>query len=197
MTKRQKRISFRLEVQQPKLFLNIIRAGILVFLCFSAMGLKAQNVVKGTVSSGDSVLVGATVALKGSQSSTQTDEQGRFQINAPENGTLIISSVGYVTKNVAAKGSNISVRLESFASNLNDVVVVGYGTQRKSDVTGAVSSIKMKDIQKTPSPRLDDAIQGRTAGVEVQHNDASPNAAISIRVRGINSINGGNDPLVV
>ena len=181
----------------PKANFSSLRLAFILFLCSLSLGLKAQTLVKGSVFSGDSAVAGASILVKESRVSTITNSQGLFQINVPANGTLVVSSVGYLQKEVKVTGTDLTIQLERIASNLNDVVVIGYGTQRKSDVTGAVSSIKMKDIEKTPSPRIDDAIQGRSVGVDVQRNDASPNSSISIRIRGINSINGGNDPLVV
>jgi TonB-linked SusC/RagA family outer membrane protein len=191
---------FNLSSQQPltALRLTSLKAGLAVLLCFFVMGLKAQSPIQGTVTSADSALEGATVTLKGTNISTSTNASGHFQINAPVRGVLVISYIGFTSKEVEIKGnSSLNIRLDNGSAQLNDIVVVGYGTQRKSDVTGSVSSVKLRDIEKTPSSRIDDALQGRSAGVSIQHTDASPNSTISIRIRGINSINGGNNPLVV
>jgi TonB-linked SusC/RagA family outer membrane protein len=185
--------------QMIHLLLNYApRAALALLFCCTLTSLKAQTPVRGTVTGADSLLEGATVTLKGTSTSVQTDAAGHFQINAPLNSTLVITYIGYGTKEVVVRSSGpLAIRLENKNAQLNDIVVVGYGTQKKSDVTGSVSTVKMKDIAKTPSSRIDDALQGRSAGVNIQHTDASPNSAISIRIRGVNSINGGNDPLVV
>jgi TonB-dependent starch-binding outer membrane protein SusC len=191
---------FNLSLEHPlkTLRLTTLKVGFAVLLCFFVMGVSAQSPIQGTVSSADSALEGATVTLKGTNISTSTNASGHFQINAPVKGVLVISYIGFASKEVPIKSAGpLSIRLDNGSAQLNDIVVVGYGTQRKSDVTGSVSSVKMKDIAETPSSRIDDALQGRSAGVSIQHTDASPDATIAIRIRGISSINGGNDPLVV
>jgi len=141
---------------------TVCKTVIAVLLCFFVMGVKAQSLVQGTVSSAESPLAGATVSLKGTNISTSTDASGHFQINAPNKGILVISFIGYTSKEVEIRGSSpLSILLENGSAQLNDIVVVGYGTQRKSDVTGSVSSVKLRDIEKTPSSRIDDALQGR------------------------------------
>ncbi|MHA4806653.1 SusC/RagA family TonB-linked outer membrane protein [Flavitalea flava] len=188
----------RLLCKACKAFLTIpgqIFPALFLFISFTA---SAQTMISGKVTSGDSALTGATIKVKGAATAVQTDNYGHFQINAPANGVLIISSIGYTTREVGVNHrSAISIQLENAVSSLNDVVVVGYGIQRKSDVTGSVVSVKTKDIEKTPANRIDDALQGRVSGLVVQHNDAAPNSTITIRIRGVNSINGGNDPLIV
>src|SRR5258706_16359408 len=100
------------------------------------MGLKAQSPIQGTVTSADSALEGATVTLKGTNISTYTNASGHFQINAPVRGVLVISYIGFASKEVEIKGnSSFNIRLDNGSAQLNDIVVVGYGTQRKSDVT--------------------------------------------------------------
>lgn len=179
-------------------FITNLRPILFIFLCVLSLGLKAQQSVSGTVTSGDTAVVGATVSVKGTNVSTRTDQKGHFELIVPLHGVLIFTSVEFIPKEVAIHNfSPISVALENKVGQLNDIVVVGYGTQRKSDITGAVSSVPIKDILVTPASRIDDALQGRAAGVAIQHTDASPNASVSIRIRGINSINGGNNPLVV
>jgi TonB-linked SusC/RagA family outer membrane protein len=170
----------------------------LLLLC-SASVFAQEKTIKGTVRSADSVLAGVTVQVKGQSNGTQTDINGRFSIDAPPNSILVFSYVGFQPREIkTGNAATMDVILaESVTNSLTDVIVVGYGSQKKSDITGAVASVPMKDIQKTPANRVDDALQGRVSGLVVQHNDASPDATITIRVRGSNSINGANDPLVV
>ncbi|QTD38970.1 TonB-dependent receptor [Polaribacter batillariae] len=156
--------------------------------------------VQGTVKadSDKSVLPYVNIIIKGTQIGVSTDFDGNFTIAAPNNGTLVISYLGYVTKEVEInKQKTINIFLKEDAQQLDEIVVVGYGSQKKSDVVGSVSSVKVSDIQNIPLPRADEALQGQVAGVNITNNDASPNANISIRVRGVTSINGGNNPLIV
>ncbi|RFS26967.1 TonB-dependent receptor [Chitinophaga silvatica] len=146
-------------------------------------------------------LPGATVRLKGSTTiSTSTDGKGEFQISTGDQSSavLIISYIGYLQKEVTAtQGGSVSVQLQSDSKSLQDVVVVGYGVQKKRDVTGATSSIKAVDIAKRPLTRVEQALQGTTSGVTVQSNSGQPGRGLSIRVRGTSSISGGNEPLYV
>ncbi|MFT3933014.1 MAG: TonB-dependent receptor [Chitinophagaceae bacterium] len=170
-------------------------AGLLLF--FSC--LSAQQTVQGKVMSGDSALQGVTVQVKGAKTATVTDANGSFSISASPSATLIFSSVGYTVQEV--KVSNrmmLAVQLESNTKQLDQVVVVGYGTQKKKDLTGSVSSINAETIAKVPVISAAQALQGRAAGVQVINNDASPGGNISILIRGIGSLaSGGNDPLYV
>ena len=173
---------------------------VFIFLCLSINPAIAQErTVTGTVQSGNNPVPGVSVQVKGHATGTQTDANGKFSIAAPVNSILIFSSVGFERREVkAGSAADLSIDLvASSGESLNDVIVVGYGTQKKSDVTGAVASVDLKSVGKTPANRVDDAIQGRVAGVVIQHNDASPDAQLTIRIRGANSINGANDPLVV
>ncbi|MBO9659848.1 MAG: TonB-dependent receptor plug domain-containing protein, partial [Chitinophagaceae bacterium] len=144
-------------------------------------------------------LQGVNVLVKGTVHGTETDAAGEFKLQISDDSrVLIFSYVGYETTEVAVAGQvNIHVSLKSAQTALSEVVVVGYGVQRKSDITGSVASVKMRDIEKAPSFRIDQSLQGRIAGVVIQMTDASPNAQTAVRIRGASSINGGNDPLVV
>ncbi len=144
-------------------------------------------------------LPGATVRVKGTNISSPTDGTGQFQIATGDvtSPVLVISYIGYITQEVPVTGDNVSVVLKTDARSLNDVVVVGYGTQKKSDVTGATSSVKAVDIAKRPLVRVEQALQGTTSGVTVQSNSGQPGKGISVRIRGASSITGGNDPLYV
>lgn len=144
-------------------------------------------------------LEGASVMVKNTKTGTTTDATGHFRLSVPDNAsTLIISIMGFSTKEVSiASKSVINVTLESAASSLGDVVVVGYGTQKRSDLTGAVSTVKGSDLTKLPTQRVDQALQGRATGVMVQNTDGSPGGNTTIRIRGGNSIIGSNDALIV
>ncbi|MEO6637014.1 MAG: SusC/RagA family TonB-linked outer membrane protein, partial [Ginsengibacter sp.] len=182
--------------------LTNIQAWITVFILFIgnlAYGQSKQISGKITDASGAAV-VGSTVAVENSTIATQTNSTGDFSLSVPASARrLIVSSIGFESQNVPINGrSEISVSLKTSVSNLNEVVVVGYGTQKRKDLTGAVSSVSAATIAKVPVTTLDQALQGRAAGVQVTSNDASPGGNISVLIRGIGSLaNGGNTPLYV
>ncbi len=158
--------------------------------------------IKGRITSATGEpLLGVTVLVKGTSTGTSTDADGTFTLTSPENkGTLVVSFIGYTTKEVSFNGpSNLDIPLteDPKAKAMKEVVVVGYGTQRKRDVTGAVASIKASEIQNIPVPSVEALMQGRAAGVQVNPNSGVPGAGISVRIRGAASISGGNDPLYV
>lgn len=170
---------------------------LMLSLFFISPQIFAQQAITGTVSSGDVVLPNVTVQVKGGSASTQTDVRGNFSISASPTGVLVFSSVGYATLEVPVQNrTNLSVQLQQSTSQLNEVVVVGYGTQRRKDLTGAVSSVTADQIAKTPVTTLDQAIQGRAAGVQVTNNDGAPGGGVQVQIRGITSF-GVNDPLYV
>jgi TonB-linked SusC/RagA family outer membrane protein len=144
-------------------------------------------------------LTGVTVQVKGSPGGTVTDEKGTFTIEAPdENSVLKFSYVGYQTKEVPLDGRpEITVILEPSVSSLDQLVVVGYGVQKKADLTGSISTISNTAFQQQPIIRVSDAIKGRAAGVMVNTPNGAPGSGIKIRIRGSNSINGDNTPLYV
>ncbi|MAX24025.1 MAG: SusC/RagA family TonB-linked outer membrane protein [Phycisphaeraceae bacterium] len=143
-------------------------------------------------------LPGATVLEKGTTNGTTTDLDGKFQLNSSENAILVISFVGYETREVSVNNrSVIDVQLGVDSEQLEEVVVVGYGTQRKSDVTGSLVSLSRDDFDKQPITRIDQALQGRTAGVQVTQSSGAPGSGYKIRIRGVNSISGSNNPLYV
>ncbi|MEM9984105.1 MAG: TonB-dependent receptor [Bacteroidota bacterium] len=144
-------------------------------------------------------LTGATVIAKGTNQGMITDEEGKFSLTVPDEvNTLTVSFIGYITKDVPiGNRSIIEVSLEIDALSLNEVVVVGYGTTKKSDLTGSVASVSAEDIVAVPNSRVDQALQGRAAGVHVTQTSGAPGAGTVIRVRGGNSITGSNEPLWV
>jgi TonB-linked SusC/RagA family outer membrane protein len=162
---------------------------------------KPQNIVHGRViTEKGEPLAGATVVVKGTKTSTITDETGNFQINAGDiqSPVLEISFVGYIPTQYRAHGhSEFVVQLQQDNRSLGDVVIVGYGEQRKRDVTGSISTVKADEIAKRPLVRVEQALQGTTPGVAVQSSNGMPGTPLSVRIRGVNSITGSNEPLYV
>ena len=145
-------------------------------------------------------LQNVSVLITGTQTGTTTNSEGRFTINAPDDKNIVleISSVGYQTKKVnVGKQTEINIVLEVDIAGLNDVVVVGYGTQKKSDLTGSLSQVKGDDINAFPTTNVFQALSGRSSGVQVMQSTGAPGASVSIRIRGSNSIRGSNEPLYV
>ncbi len=144
-------------------------------------------------------IAGANIAVKGTTVGTITGADGRYKLTVPEGAnTLVVSFIGYLTQEVIiGNQSVINVVLESDIQALSEIVVVGYGQQRKSDITGAISSVKGKELVQLPMQRVDQALQGRAAGVLVLNTAGAPGANTTIRIRGMNSINGGNNALIV
>ena len=145
-------------------------------------------------------LPGATVQVKGSESiGSITDFDGKFTIAIRDGETrIIVSYVGFVSQEINIEGqNNISVSLEQDVSELEEVVVIGYGTVLKKDLTGSVSSVKVSETISRQSTTVDQLLQGRAAGVQVTQNAANPGSGISVRIRGTSSLRGNNEPLYV
>ena len=173
---------------------------LIAFLLTNFMAVYGQNIqVNGVVKDKQGgTIPGVSVKLKGTNTGTSTVTNGAFVISVPANGTLIFQSVGFSAKEEGVNNRQvINVTLESEDTDLNEIVVIGYGSVRKSDVTGSVSSISSKDIKATPAASLSQAIQGRAAGVRVSQSSNAPGGGMNIRIRGGNSIQGGNEPLYV
>lgn len=159
----------------------------------------AQQSIQGKISDEKgNPLNGATVQVKGTNETTKTDQQGNFTLIVPSaSSKLVISFIGFESKEVTAPTQgNINVTLVQASASMGEVVVVGYGTQKKSDLTGAISSISAKDLQKATPVNTTEAIQGRAAGVLVTTNSGAPGSEGTIRIRGIGTVN-NNDPLYV
>jgi len=141
-------------------------------------------------------LPGATILEKGTTNGTTTNIDGTFQLSSPENAVLIISFVGYQTQEIAVNNrSVIDVQLTVDAEQLEEVVVIGYGEVKKSDLTGSVASVSKEDLKSVPTGQLARALQGRAAGVQVLQNTGAPGSSMQVRIRGVNSISGNNEPL--
>ena len=181
-----------------KLFISLI--SIVVVLTTSLASVSAANPVKGIVTDEktNSVLIGVSVLVEGTKVGTITDLNGNFSIETPSsNSTLVFSYIGYSTKKVTINGqTNLNIILSEDTKNLDEVIVVGYGIQKKSLVTGAISSVKAEDIGKTNISRAEEALQGKTSGVQVVPVSGAPGAGMNIRVRGVSS-NSGSNPLFI
>ena len=163
------------------------------------MGALAQSLVKGTVNDeAGEPIIGATVKVQGSNVGAITDFNGNFSVEAPSSATLNISYVGYVPQNIKVNGqNNIKVTLKEDAQMLNDVVVVGYGTMKKSDISGSVATVDQEAVMKRVPTNIGQALQGSAAGVMVSMQDGSPDGKSAIRIRGVGTINGDASPLYV
>ena len=168
-------------------------------LLFSSSWLLAQSTVRGKVNSGDTAVSNATVSVKGTSTAAVTDDNGNFTISASPNATLQISSVGFAPLEVkVGNRTTVDVQLQSSNMQLEQVVVIGYGTQRRKDLTGSISSVNAAAIEKVPVTTAEQALQGRAAGVQITNNDAAPGGNISVLIRGIGSLaSNGNLPLYV
>ena len=144
-------------------------------------------------------LPGANILEKNTTNGTQTDFDGKFSLNvANEKAILVVSYIGFKTKEITVGNqTSLNIGLDEDAASLDEVVVVGYGTKKKSDLTGAVAKIGSAKIAEQPALRVEDAIQGRVAGVQIQRTSGSPDGALRVRIRGTNSLEGGNNPLYV
>ncbi|MBC7570084.1 MAG: TonB-dependent receptor plug domain-containing protein, partial [Spirosoma sp.] len=168
-------------------------------LAISTLTALAQTPISGRVAGEQNEgIPGVTVSIKGTTRGTTTDASGTFKLNASSNETLVFSYVGYMSQEtVVGSKTDFSVKLAPDTRSLEEIVVVGYGTVKKSDLTGSVSTIKGDAIREMPVVSVDQAIQSRAAGVQVTQSSAAPGGGISIRVRGANSINSGSEPLYV
>lgn len=182
---------YKMPISRLRMMVCLI--GMLLPMCMFAQQITVQGVVKDQT--GETV-IGASVMEKGTTNGTITGIDGDFSLNMSPNGTLVVSFVGYKTQEVQVKGQKqLQVVLFEDAEMLDEVVVIGYGTMKKSDLTGAVSSIGNKDIKDSPVSNLGQAIQGKISGVQIV-DAGKPGDNVSIKIRGLGSIN-NCDPLVV
>ena len=180
---------------------RILHAFLMLCMCFSSLTLAAQTLqVRGkvTAAADGKPLPGVTVTVAGTNIATSTDDSGNYTITAPESGsTLVFQQLGMATQKILVSSSGtVDVSLEDDLSTLEEVVVIGYGTQKKSVVTGAITSVKASDIENQVVGRLESALQGRTSGVTITTNSGAPGSGASILVRGITTTN-NNTPLYV
>lgn len=174
-----------------------------LFLCFMliSLGMYAQDItVTGTVTSeGGEPLPGVNIIQKGTSNGVVADFDGNYEIKLVSGSqTLVFSYLGFSSKEVSvAESTTLNVVMTEDAQNLDEVVVVGYGSQKRSDITGSVASVGAEDIAVTPVPTFDLALQGRAPGVQITSTSGEPGGGASIRIRGSNSVLGSNEPLIV
>jgi TonB-linked SusC/RagA family outer membrane protein len=176
---------------------NFLLLGIL--LCYSALA-NAQTITGKVTSADDNkALSGVSVMVKGTGAGTTSDANGMYNLSVPNgNAILVFSIMGYNAKEVTVGGQGtIDVALTPDSRQMNQIVVVGYGTVRKSDLTGSLASVKAREINAFPAANVLQALSGRAPGVQVIQNTGSPGGAVSIRIRGTNSVQGSNEPLYV
>jgi TonB-dependent starch-binding outer membrane protein SusC len=172
---------------------------LLVLLFLIIQGFSQNRTISGKVVDVNGIgLPGATVQLKGTSQGLLTDIDGKYSISIPSSGNILVFSyVGYITQEIATAGNTtIDVVLMESIQNLDQVMVVGYGVQKKSLVTGAISKMEAKDIGNVHVARIDQALQGKTSGVFIAQTSGSPGSPMSVKIRG-NSSNGKNDPLYI
>lgn len=174
---------------------------IALFLLLVSIPVMAQNTLKvsGVVCDDNNApLIGATVMVKGSANGTMVDTEGKYTLSAKEGDVLQALFTGYVTEEVTVgKETKINFLLHEDRQLLDEVVVIGYGTTKKSDLTGSVTSVKMNDLKEAPAYSIDNAMQGRVAGAEIMSTTGEPGATTTIRIRGTRSVEASNEPLIV
>lgn len=163
---------------------------------------KVINVRGKVTDEKNDALPGVSIVLKGTQRGTTTNAEGQYELEIPDESAsgavLVYSFVGYASQEVVVGGrTSIDVGMQVSERGLDEIVVVGYGEQRKSDVTGASSSVSAREIAKRPLVRVEQALQGTTSGVTVSSSSGQPGRGLNVRIRGANSITGSNEPLYV
>ncbi|GAB3020237.1 TonB-dependent receptor [Niabella terrae] len=161
---------------------------------------QVPRILTGTVKdiADNRPITGANIEIRGKRRTTTTDDQGRFTITVAPNDVLIVSFVGYSRQEIPLRGrSTLEVLLVTAATDLEEVITVGYGTLRKSDVTGSISSVKMENVDETKVASFTEALQGKVSGVNIVTNSGEPGGAVTFNIRGMTSVTGSNQPLIV
>ena len=184
---------------QKKLYFNrFLSVVVLAVLAIGALSAQLKTITGVIKDASGETIIGASVVLKGSKVATITDVDGKYKLNIPGDGkTLIASYIGMETQEVAIKSNVINITLQAVDKSLDEVVVIGYGTQRKKDLTGSISSVSEKDLKDIPVSTIAEALTGKMPGVQVTTTEGSPDAEIKIRVRGGGSITQSNSPLYI
>ncbi|HUH29042.1 TonB-dependent receptor [Gelidibacter sp.] len=188
-------LSYNIDVRQV-----VIKKDVSAEVIQSASQNQQDRPIKGTVFDDTGVpLLGATVQVKGTNRGVTTDFDGNFEMSVPENATtLVISYLGFVTKEVSIVGvSTVNVTMVSDSMALEEIVVIGYGTERKSLISDAVTSISSSQIEDLPVSTVDGILQGQSSGVQVMQNSGTPGGEMSVRIRGLTSISGSSQPLYI
>lgn len=177
--------------------------GVMRFLLFltlfggGSLAVNAQS-VKGLVTDeGGDPIIGASISVRGTQERAVTDLNGAFNIKAQRGQTLVVSYVGYATEEVRVTGNNLRIKIKEEDKALDDVVVVGYGTVKKRDLTGSVASVKSEDIARIPTSNVMEAIQGMVSGLDITRSSGEVGSEVNMLLRGTKSINGSNAPLFI
>ena len=168
---------------------------LLVSIITFAQGITVKGVV---IDETDIPLIGATVQVKGGQAGAATDLDGNFTLTVNKNATLVVSYIGYLTQEVKVQGKNqLTIKLVPDSKTLDEVVVVGYGTMKKSDLTGSVSSVSAKDVEGFQTSSIAGALGGQIAGVQITSTDGTPGAGFNISIRGVGTLTGDASPLYI
>lgn len=160
---------------------------------------QATQSISGKVTSLDTGegLPGVTIVQKGTTNGVSTNMDGSFTLNAPQGSQLVVSAIGFASQEITVSGGTLNVRLATNTTALDEIQVVGYGTQKKSQVTGAISSVSEEQLRDVPVANVAQALQGRAAGITISSNGTAPGQSPTIRIRGNRSLSGSNDPLLV
>ena len=176
----------------------------ILLVSFSLMLLSvaafAQNTITGKVtdSKDGSPLAGVTVTVKGATTATQTGADGSYKISAPANATLVFTSIGFGRLEIPSAGlASVDAKLVQSNQQMNEVVVVAYGTRRRGDLTGSVTSVSSKDFQKGNIASPEQLLLGKVAGLQITSGGGSPGGGSRLRIRNTSSLNASNDPLIV
>jgi TonB-linked SusC/RagA family outer membrane protein len=170
-----------------------------LMLVLTTLAYGQERVITGTITSGEdgSPLPGASVVVKGTTTGTTTDVDGKFTLSVPADGILVISYIGYLTEEITpGDQTNVTVILMPDISKLDEIIVIGYGVQKKSLVTGSISKVEEKDLANSVSTRFEQALQGKVSGMVVAQNSGAPGSGLTIKIRG-NSSDGSNSPLII
>ena len=192
------------EIQRQTSIRYVIKEDNQIVLSAGVKSNKTQQVgdgriIKGTILDATGMpVIGANVMVKGTTNGTITDMDGKFSLEVDKNAILVVSYIGYANQEIKVGNQNtLSITMKEDAEALDELVVVGYGTVKKSDLTGSVGSVSMEDVNKVGITSADRALQGQVAGVQVNARSGQPGESMMIRVRGGNSLSGGNEPLYV
>ncbi|MFH6965216.1 SusC/RagA family TonB-linked outer membrane protein [Flavobacterium plurextorum] len=188
--------NFLITKSRSKYFKNL---GFLILMLVFSAAVNAQITVSGTVSDSNGPIPGVNIIVKGTKTSTVSNFDGTYTLQSvPANSILVFSFIGYKTHEVSVNNkTKIDALLEENLNDLKEVVVVGYGTVKRADLTGAVSTVSSNAISQSVATTIDQVLQGRAAGVQIQQNSGTPGGSSSVRIRGISSITGSNEPIYV